>query len=117
RFKQVSYLFTILAGAGFQVWKTNASVFAVDAAAGGTVEEDFRPPAQGDGAYHFGEAFSYKLSKTATVTENATALFKMKNSADSPSSGSRAPRSRAAARTRAACPWRRARRRARSRER
>jgi putative salt-induced outer membrane protein len=82
RFKQLSYLLTVLGGAGFQVVKSDRTSLAVDVAAGGTVEEDLTPPGRTSGAYHVGQTFSRKLSTTATVTENLTGLWKTTSADD-----------------------------------
>jgi putative salt-induced outer membrane protein YdiY len=81
-FKAVSYLVNPLAGVGYQVVKTPATVLAVDVAVGGAFEKDEGFDSTTSGAYHAGESFAHKLSPTASITQNATAVWKTSDSAD-----------------------------------
>jgi putative salt-induced outer membrane protein YdiY len=82
QFKDIKYLITPLLGVGYQLAKTERTALAVDVAVGGAFEEDDDQGSTTSGAYHAGEAFSHKLSPTATVTQTATAVWKTSDSSD-----------------------------------
>jgi putative salt-induced outer membrane protein len=82
RFKEVTYLITPLVGVGVKLVKTEKTVLALDVAVGGAFEKDESLSSTTSGAYHAGESFSCKISSTASVAQNATALWKTTDSAD-----------------------------------
>jgi putative salt-induced outer membrane protein YdiY len=82
QFKQISYLIAPLAGVGYQLAKTPALVFAVDAGAGGAFEKDEGLESTSNGALHAGETLTWKISPTATLSHSATGLWKTSDTAD-----------------------------------
>jgi putative salt-induced outer membrane protein YdiY len=81
-FKQISYRIDPLGGLGYQFVKTEQTEFAVDAGVGGAFEKNPGRDLSTSGAYQAGEAFSHKLSTTATLVQNANGVWKMNDSAD-----------------------------------
>jgi putative salt-induced outer membrane protein len=81
-FKNVDYLVAPIVGVGYKVVDTKKLTFAVDGGLGGAFEKDTDVDARSSGAWTLGESFSWKLSPGATVTEKASALFKMNDSSD-----------------------------------
>jgi len=81
-FKQISYLIAPLAGLGYQVAKTAAATWAVDAGVGGAFEQDEGLDSTSSGAFHAGETLTWKLSSTATIAHSATGLWKTSDTAD-----------------------------------
>lgn len=82
RFKDVSYLITPLVGLAYKLVATEKATFALDAGLGSAFEKDDSLSSTTSGAYHAGESLSYKISPTASLTQNATGLWKTKDSAD-----------------------------------
>ena len=81
-FKNVDYLVAPLVGLGYKIVDTPTLTFAADGSVGGAFERDTDVDARSSGAYAVGENLTWKLSKNASITERAGALFKMDDSSD-----------------------------------
>lgn len=82
KFKQIDFLFTGTAGIGRQLVKTETRELLVDLGAGVIVEKDEPLDRTSGGAVRGGENYSWKISKSASFTENAFALWKTSDFAD-----------------------------------
>jgi putative salt-induced outer membrane protein len=83
RFKNVTYLITPLVGSGYKVIKTEELTLSFDGAVGGAFEKDTGLSATSSGAFRAGEAFEWKISKSAALTQSAYALWKANDTSDS----------------------------------
>jgi putative salt-induced outer membrane protein YdiY len=83
RFKEISYLLSPIVGAGVKVVKSETMELSFDAAVGGVFEGNPGREAHGSGAYQAGQAFLWKVSKSASFTEKASGLWKANDTADS----------------------------------
>lgn len=89
RFKGIEYLFAPSAGVGYKVLDTDALKLAFDAGFGGAFESDYldyplstETVSSSSGAIRAGEAFAWKISPNATLTQGFTGLWKTKDTAD-----------------------------------
>jgi putative salt-induced outer membrane protein YdiY len=82
KFKQIDFLFTGTAGIGTQLVKTDTRELLVDLGAGVIVEKDEPRDRASGGAVRGGENYSWKISKSASFTENAFAVWKTADFAD-----------------------------------
>ncbi len=82
KFKQIDFLFTGTAGIGTQLVKTDSRELLVDLGAGVIVEKDEPLDRTSGGAVRGGENYSWKISKSASFTENAFAVWKTADLAD-----------------------------------
>ncbi len=82
KFKQIDFLFTGTAGIGTQLVKTATRELLVDLGAGVIVEKDEPLDRTSGGAVRGGENYSWKISKSASFTENAFAVWKTADFAD-----------------------------------
>ena len=83
KFKGVSYLFSPTVGVGYKIVKTETIVFSVDGGVGGAFEKDYGRDATSSGAFRAGEAFEWKATEWAKLTEHASGLWKMDDTSDS----------------------------------
>lgn len=81
-FKGISHLISPLVGVGYKLVDQEKVHFQVDAAVGAAFETPVEGDSTNSGAYHFGEAFVWKLSPTSTFGQSATGLWKTKDSSD-----------------------------------
>jgi len=81
-FKEISYLVAPTVGAGFKLVDTDPTKLSVDAGVGGSWEKDDSLDVDFSGVVSGGERFSHKLSENASVTQSATALWKMADFGD-----------------------------------
>lgn len=89
RFKGIEYLFAPAVGAGYKVLDSDTLKLSVDAGFGGAFESDYVDyPASSDtvssdsAAIRAGEAFAWKISPTAALTQAFTALWKTEDTSD-----------------------------------
>ncbi|MCE7959949.1 MAG: DUF481 domain-containing protein, partial [Acidobacteria bacterium ACB2] len=89
RFKGIEYLFSPAAGAGYKVLDSDTLKLSVDAGFGGAFESDYVDyPASSvtvssdSAAIRAGEAFAWKISPSATLTQAFTALWKTEDTSD-----------------------------------
>jgi putative salt-induced outer membrane protein YdiY len=83
QFKNMTYLVSPMAGAGYYVVKEKTIELSLDGSVGGAFEKDSGYDATSSGAFGAGEAFSWKISPTATFTQRFGALWKMDDTSDS----------------------------------
>ena len=83
RFKNVTYLITPMAGAGYYVVKEKQIEVTVDVSAGGAFEKDSGYDGTSSGAFSLGQGFVWRISPTTTFTEKATGLWKTTDTSDS----------------------------------
>ncbi len=76
-FKQIIYLESPTAGLGYKLIATDAAQLAIDSALGGVWEKDAGKAVTANGALNSGERLTWKASPTATITENASGLWKL----------------------------------------
>jgi putative salt-induced outer membrane protein YdiY len=81
-FKDIEYLISPLAGIGVNVVDTEKVQLSVDLAAGGQFEKDEGRESTSDGAVSASQRFGAKLSPNATLSEKASALWKMNDFGD-----------------------------------
>jgi putative salt-induced outer membrane protein YdiY len=82
-FKGIRYLFSPTGGFGYKFVNTDTTFFGIDTGVGGVWESDLGTPSVVTGAYNAGERFSWKVSKTATITQSIASLWKTNDWADS----------------------------------
>jgi len=82
RFKAIDDLVTVTAGAGVHLIKTSERDLTADLSAGALAEKDTDRERTTSGVLRAGEAYTWKISKTATLTQNAFALWKTQDFAD-----------------------------------
>jgi putative salt-induced outer membrane protein YdiY len=75
-FKEISYLISPLAGAGYHVIRTDTRKLTFDGAAGAVVEDNESFGTDTSGALKAGESFEWTLSPTSKVTQKLTGLWK-----------------------------------------
>ena len=83
RFKNVTYLISPMVGAGYYVVKQKTLELSLDGSVGGAFEKDSGYDATSSGAFGLGESFLWKFSPSAALTQKASGLWKMDNTADS----------------------------------
>jgi putative salt-induced outer membrane protein YdiY len=82
RFKDVDYLISPIVGAGYHVVKTDRILLSFDAGVGGAFEKNPGLGKRSSGAVQAGEAFAWKISPTATLSQKANGLWKTNDFAD-----------------------------------
>lgn len=82
RFKEIDYLIAPTAGLGYKVLTGDRTTLDVDGSVGLVFEKNTGFDVETDGAFGAGEKFSHALSSTATLTQGATALWKMDDPGD-----------------------------------
>jgi len=82
RFKAIDDLVAVTAGAGVRLIKTSERNLTADFGAGVVAEKDTGRDRISSGALRAGETYNWKISKTATLSENAFALWKTRDFAD-----------------------------------
>jgi putative salt-induced outer membrane protein YdiY len=83
QFKNITYLITPMAGAGYYVVKQKTLELSLDGSVGGAFEKDSGFDASSSGAFAVGEAFLWKFSPSAALTQKASGLWKTSNTSDS----------------------------------
>lgn len=82
RFKDIDYLVAPTVGLGYKLLASDRTTLDVDGSVGVVFEKNTGLDLETDGAVTAGEKFSHKLSETATITQGATALWKMDDFGD-----------------------------------
>lgn len=82
RFKEIDGLFAPTAGVGIQLIKTKERELSADLGAGAVIEKDTDHDRTSSGAVRAGESFLWKVSKSASFTESAFALWKTSDTSD-----------------------------------
>ena len=82
RFKEIDGLFAPTAGVGIQLIKTKERELSADLGAGAVIEKDTGHDRTSSGAVRAGESFLWKVSKSASFTESAFALWKTSDTSD-----------------------------------
>jgi putative salt-induced outer membrane protein YdiY len=82
RFKNITYLISPMAGAGYLVLKEKTLELGLDGSLGGAFEKDSGFDATSSGAFAVGEAFTWKISPSATFTQKMSGLWKMNDTSD-----------------------------------
>ena len=82
RFKAISALVTPLAGVGLDLVKTDTVNLALELGVGGAFESDHSLDNVSSGSYHAGEAFTWKISRSAALSQKATGLWRTRAAAD-----------------------------------
>ena len=82
QFKEIDYLVAPTAGVGTALVKTKAHELLVDLGAGALFEKDEPRDRTSSAVVRAGENYSWKVSDSASFTENAFALWKTKDFAD-----------------------------------
>jgi putative salt-induced outer membrane protein len=82
QFKDIKYLVSPLVGFGYKLVDEKTVGLSIDTAIGGAFEEPESGDSTNSGAFHFGEAFGWKLTPTATFSESATGLWKTNDTTD-----------------------------------
>jgi putative salt-induced outer membrane protein len=82
RFKEIDDLFAPTAGVGVRLMKTEERELIADLGAGAVVEKDKGRDRTSSGAVRAGENYLWKVSKSASFTENAFALWKTSDFSD-----------------------------------
>jgi putative salt-induced outer membrane protein YdiY len=75
-FRDVAYLISPLAGAGYNIISTDTRKLSVDGAIGAVIEDNESFGRDTSGALKGGEAFEWALSPTSKVTQKLTGLWK-----------------------------------------
>ena len=83
QFKNITYLVTPLVGGGYYVLKEKTFELSLDGSVGGAFEKNSGYDATSSGAFSVGEAFLWKFSPAAALTEKASGLWKMSDTSDS----------------------------------
>jgi putative salt-induced outer membrane protein len=81
--KNITYLIASMAGAGAYVVKEKTLELSLDGSVGGAFEKDSGFAATSSGAFGVGEAFTWRFSPSATLTQKAAGLWKTSNTSDS----------------------------------
>jgi putative salt-induced outer membrane protein YdiY len=82
RFKEIDSLFAPTAGVGVRLIKTEARELTADLGAGAVFEKDTDHDRTSSGAVRAGESYLWKVSKSASFTESAFALWKTSDTSD-----------------------------------
>ena len=75
-FKAIDSLISPIAGAGYQIIKTEARILSVDGGVGATMENSSSGGSETSGAIKAGESFEWKLSPTSKITQRLNGLWK-----------------------------------------
>jgi putative salt-induced outer membrane protein YdiY len=78
-FKNIDYLLAPTVGAGYKIFDTAATKFAVDGSVGGVWEKNPGFDVNSSGALIFGEKLTQTLTATTTLTQSFNALWKTNN--------------------------------------
>jgi len=81
-FKGIQNVYSGTAGLGYKLINNDSMLFAADTGLGGVWEHDIGQPRIGSGGYNAGERFSWKASKTTTVNQSISSLWKTNNWGD-----------------------------------
>lgn len=82
QFKEIDYLFAPTVGAGARLVKTSTRELLAEIGAGAIFEKDEPGVRTSSGALRAGESYDWKISESASFTENAFALWKTSDLAD-----------------------------------
>jgi putative salt-induced outer membrane protein YdiY len=82
RFKEIDYLLAPTAGLGYLLVDDGRLTVDVDSALGVVTEKNTGLDARTSGALTSGQRLAFKISDTATLTQNATALWKLDDFGD-----------------------------------
>jgi putative salt-induced outer membrane protein len=82
RFKQIDGLFAPTAGLGVRLIKTKEQELSADLGAGAVFEKDRDHDRTSGGAVRTGESYLWKVSKSASFTQSAFALWKTSDTSD-----------------------------------
>ena len=75
-FKSIDYLLNPQGGLGFKVYTSDQVTFTLSGGAGGVWEKNKGLDVRSSGTLNAGESFSFKLSDTAKLVQNLTAMWK-----------------------------------------
>jgi putative salt-induced outer membrane protein YdiY len=81
--KNITYMVSTMVGAGYYVVKEKTLELSLDGSIGGVFEKDAGFDSTSSGAFGAGEAFTWKFSPNASLTQKASGLWKTDNTADS----------------------------------
>ena len=81
-FKSIDYLLNPQGGIGVKVYTSDQVTFSLSGGAGGVWEKNEGLDVRSSGTLNAGESFSFKLSDTAKLVQNLTAMWKTKEFAD-----------------------------------
>jgi putative salt-induced outer membrane protein YdiY len=81
--KNVTYLIAPMAGGGYYIVKEKTLELSIDGSVGGAFEKDSGFDTTSSGAFAVGEAFTWRFSPSATLTQKASGLWKTRNTSDS----------------------------------
>ncbi len=82
RFKDLDWLLAPTGGVGYKLVATEQTSFDVDGSVGMVFEKNTGFDVETDGAFSASERFSHAVSRTATITQGVTALWKMDDPGD-----------------------------------
>lgn len=82
RFKGIDSLVSTTAGVGVRLIKTSGRELTADLGAGVVLEKDQDQDRTSSGALRAGESYNWKISKSASFTQNAFAIWKTNDFAD-----------------------------------
>lgn len=83
KFKDINYLLSPTAGAGYKVLNTDSTLFLLDAGVGGVWEKNVDAAVRAAGSLNTGERFSHKVSSSVALTQSLNTLWKMNDFGDS----------------------------------
>jgi putative salt-induced outer membrane protein YdiY len=82
-FKELDYLWTPLVGVGHHLIDSDAVRLTVRGSVGGAFEKLLDQPSTSGGTFKIGQNLSWKLSKSAKLTQSAWGLWKFEDTSDS----------------------------------
>ena len=82
KFKDIMYLWSPTVGIGYKLWNTDAAALTIDNGLGGIWERNPGRSRRGSGAYNAAERLNWKLSKTSTITQSVSGLWRTNEWAD-----------------------------------
>lgn len=82
KFKEIDYLFSPTVGVGARLVKTSTRELLAELGAGAVFEKDEPGVRTSNGAVRAGESYDWKISDSASLTENAFGLWKTSDFAD-----------------------------------
>ncbi len=82
KFKEIDYLFSPTVGVGARLIKTSTRELLAELGAGAVFEKDEPGVRTSSGAVRAGESYDWKISDSASFTQNAFALWKTSDFAD-----------------------------------
>jgi len=83
RFKDIRYLVAPIAGLGYKVVNSDATILSFSGGAGGLWEKNTGLPVKKSGSLNTGESFAHKMSSTATFNQSVGTLWKTNDFGDS----------------------------------